>query len=347
MRITRSIIGLALVLHLTFSTRLARLEGVLESEISNSWLLWISYFFVLGAGWEIIGLPFSVSHHWIERAHGLSKQSYSKWALDKLKGYGVGAVLGTIALSLLSGSVHASLEYWWLTASLLFILLSVVLAQLAPVLLIPIFFKMKPLEPGPLKERLLALAAAFKIKVQDVYHLGLGEKTEKGNAAFLGLGKTKRIVIGDTLYEKFSGEEVEAVFAHELGHQVHDDLWKGLMLSAGSLVIAFGATQVLCTEWLWPGFETSAVRPFGMFIFFIALSVVQMPLGLLQHLLSRHCEREADKFAASLPNQTKYLADALEKLTYQNRGQFKPNAIVEFFTYSHPAPWRRITKLRA
>lgn len=345
--ITQSLIGLGLLVQFTISARLVHLEGYLESYTGNPFLLWILYFGSLVAAWEVISLPFAISHHWIERSHGLSKQTYVSWMIDRLKGYGVGAVLGSLTLGILYFSVTTTPDYWWLLTAVLFIFLSVVLAQLAPILLIPLFFKMKPMEPSALKERLLSLAARFEIKVKDVYHLGLGEKTEKGNAAFLGLGKTKRIVIGDTLYEKYAPEEVEAVFAHELGHQVHDDLWKGLILSSVLLVLGFWITFEICQEWLWPGFETGPLRPFGMLVFFVTLSIVQKPGGQLQRLFSRWRERMADGFAAGLPGQKKPLGDALEKLTYQNRGSFKPNAIYEFFTYSHPAPWRRIMKLQA
>jgi len=226
------------------------------------------------------------------------------------------------------------------------LLFSIVLAQLAPILLIPIFFKLEPMEDGSLKTRLLNLCQKFKIDVKEVYNLGLGEKTEKGNAAFVGIGKTKRIIIGDTLYKKFPEEEVEAVFAHELGHQVHNDLWKGIGLGAVILFVGFFIAQYLTTGILSSWFQTDISHPFGMFVFFIVLSIVQMPLNIAQTLFSRNRERAADAFAAEKIGLGKPLAGALERLTYQNWGYFKPNEWVEWLTFSHPAPWRRITKLR-
>jgi STE24 endopeptidase len=216
----------------------------------------------------------------------------------------------------------------------------VLLAQLAP-LLIPLFFKLKPMATSPLKEKLLSLCAGQGVKVEEVFHLGLGEKTEKGNAAFVGLGRTKKILIGDTLYEKYPEEQIEAVFAHELGHQVHNDIWKNIILSGLLTFVVFYVANALCQAWAFTYFDTSIDRPFGLFVFFALFSVCQFPTGLLMTAFSRQRERAADKFADNL-NRSKPLAEALEALTIQNKGLFHPNPIVEFFKYSHPAPWRRI-----
>jgi len=202
------------------------------------------------------------------------------------------------------------------------------------------------MEDSPLKKRLLDLCAKRDVEVKDVYHLGLGEKTEKGNAAFVGLGRTKRILIGDTLYEKFPQEQVEAVFAHELGHQVHNDLWRGLALASVLLILGFYFAQWICHEIIFDIIGTSITRPLGLFWFMIVLSLVQKPMGLFQVLFSRRAEQAADAFAKEEIGVGAQLADALERLTYQNFGCFKPLSWVEFFTYSHPAPWRRILGIR-
>jgi len=282
----------------------------------------------------------------VERSHHLSKQSYLSWFWDKIKGWLVGGILGCLFLFILYGCVSRFANDWWWVTALLFMFVSIGLAQLAPVVLIPIFFQLEPMETGPLKERLLKMCESFKVEVKDVYHLGMGEKTEKGNAAFVGLGKTKRIMIGDTLYKKFPPEQVEAVFAHELGHQVHNDLWKGILLSGLFLFLGFYLTDLALDKYFFPYFETDMSHPFGVLCFSVVFSIIQKPIGLFQTLFSRWRERMADQFAFERIGSGEKLADALEKLTYQNHGLFKPNSLIEFFTYSHPAPWRRITKLR-
>lgn len=322
------------------------LDDRVAQLFTSGYLRYFAFLGVLALTWEALSFPFSLCGYHVERRFGLSKQSLGSWLGDQLKGLALKIVFGAIVLSLVRISVDNAGSLWWLVCATLFFLFSIALAQLAPVLLIPIFFKMKPMVDGPLKQRLLELCRQFRIQVSEVYHLGLGEKTEKGNAAFMGLGKTKRIVIGDTLYEKYAPEEVEAVFAHELGHQVHNDLWKGLGLSTFLLYFSFWAAQTLAVSWAYPLAQTDITHPFGLLIFFALFSVIQIPLGVLQAAYSRSRERAADRFALNKAGLAASLADALEKLTIQNWGQFRPNPVLEFLTYSHPAPWRRITKLR-
>ncbi|NBX76807.1 MAG: M48 family peptidase [Proteobacteria bacterium] len=344
--ISSKILSTLLFLSFIVTHRFVRLEQILQSWGLSSLALWTVYFGALALLWELVSLPFSISHHWIERAHHLSKQSYLSWFGDRLKGYGVGGVIGFLALAVVVFSLRVAGDRWWLVTYICFVLLSVILAQLAPVVLIPLFFKLKPLEEGELKARLLALSDRFGVKVEDVYHLGMGEKTEKGNAAFVGIGKTKKILIGDTLYKNFPLEEVEAVFAHELGHQVHGDLIKGIVFSSIVLFISFFFSQLLCEELIFDAFKIDRTHPFGVLMFFVVLSVIQWPLGIQLNGFSRWRERLADRFAKEKFNSGDLLASALERLTFQNRGLFCPNVIIEFLTYSHPAPWRRISSLR-
>jgi STE24 endopeptidase len=344
---SKTLVGLFFVAALLVDSRGRELQVWLRQSVSGSYLVWLCYFGLLGAVWEVISLPFGFLHHWVERRFQLSKQSYGAWFVDRLKGWGVGIVLAVVVLSFIFASVHFWRPYWWIVCSVFLLLFSILLAQLAPVLLIPIFFKLKPMEDTPLKQRLLALCSKFGIDVKEVFHLGMSDKTEKGNAAFTGLGRTKRILIGDTLYEKFPPEQVEAVFAHELGHQVHNDLWKGIGLSVLTTFAGFYVAQALMGRYVEGWFDVAVETPFGMFLFFITLSVVQMPLGWLTLAFSRQREREADRFAAQTIGVAPALADSLERLTFQNRGQFRPSPIREFFGFSHPAPWRRILRLRA
>lgn len=344
--IVRSTLSLLIFVYLLKENRFALWESYLGNRISNLYLLWLAFFGSLFGAWEVVTLPLAVMHHWVERHYKLSRQSYGSWLWDKMKGYLIGAILGALVFGLILLCVSHLGPFWWAGTCTLLVFLSIVLAQLAPVIFIPLFFKLKPMENGELKTRLLKLSEKYGVTVSDVYHLGLGEKTEKGNAAFVGIGKTKRIIIGDTLYEKFSPEEVEAVFAHELGHQVHNDLWKGIFFSAISMYLTFFLADYIVHSQVFYRFETSLERPFGLLLFFTVLSLINLVTGFTQSVFSRWREREADRFAKLKSGSGEKLADALERLTYQNRGQFKPNAIVEFFTYSHPSPWRRILWLR-
>ena len=337
-----SLLKLGLLLAVIFAGTLDHWAVSLEQAGYGLWMRWLLFFGSMAAVSEIVSLPFSAGHQQVERRYGLSKQTWKSWWLDKLKTWVLAGVLGTAVLGLIYLSVAFFRQHWWFACATLLILFSVVLAQLTPVLLIPIFFKLEPMESGTLKDRLLKLCERFQVKVADVYHLGLGEKTEKGNAAFVGLWRTKRIIIGDTLYKKFPAEQVEAVFAHELGHQVHNDLWKGILASSFILYLTFFLANEFCMIVTWPLLHLDPPSPLGLFAFFVTLSILQMPFGVLQHGFTRHCERQADAFAREKIGSGIELANALERLTLQNFSYYRPNRLIEWLTYSHPAPWRRI-----
>ncbi len=338
--ILSTLISWAVTIVLLFTATGRELEWLINGRVSSLYAHWLIYFAILGMALTLIGFPSSFAGWRIERHFGLSKQKFGSWIGDQAKGLALGSVLAFVVLSALYFIVTKVGDLWWMVAGIFFFAFSVLLAQLAP-LLIPLFFKLKPMETSPLKERLLALCQSQGVRVEEVFHLGLGEKTEKGNAAFVGLGKTKKILIGDTLYEKYPAEQIEAVFAHELGHQVHNDIWKTILLSGGLTFGVFFLANWICQAWAFPYFDTTAERPFGLFVFFSLFSICQWPMGLLTTAFSRQRERMADKFADNL-QRSKPLAQALEQLTIQNKGLFRPNPIVEFFKYSHPAPWRRI-----
>lgn len=320
--------------------------GIAESlfaRTGSTFWTWVLYFVVLGTGWGVLSFPFELMSFWVERKFQLSRQTIGAWLMDKVKGLLVGGVLGGLVLCIFYLLALKLGGNWWWAGATFLVLFSILLAQLAPVILIPIFMKLEPMQASPLKERLLNLCRKHNVEVKDVYHLGLGEKTEKGNAAFVGLGRTKRIMIGDTLYKKFSEDEVEAVFAHELGHQIHNDLWKGIGMSTVFIYLSFFAGNVLLTRLFAP---MDVSNPALLLYFFVILGVIQLPIGVLQSAFSRHREHEADRFALERIGVGVHLGNALERLTFQNFGMFRPNPILENLTFSHPAPWRRITRLR-
>lgn len=323
------------------------LERALAPAAGRGFLLWAALFGSLALAWQAVSFPFAAAHWKVERHFGLSRQGFGSWTWDVAKGLLVGLAVGLPALGAFYASVRLFPEAWGAAAATFVVLFSILLAQLAPVVLVPLFFKLKPLEPGPLKERLLELARKFGVEVGDVYHIGLGQKTEKANAAFLGLGRTKRIVIGDTLYGRFPADEVVAVFGHELGHQVRGDLVRGILFSAAVTYAAFGAAQSLAERVVLSRAGVSAAEPYGFFLFLVVLGLVGAPLGVAGGIFSRARERGADAFAAERLGLAGPLADALERLTVQNFGLFRPHPVVEFLAYSHPAPARRILALRA
>src|SRR2546427_8395826 len=179
----------------------------------------------------------------LESKFKLSNQRFRSWIWDEAKGFLVGLVIATIVVELLYFTLRQWPQYWWLLAWGIFMVLFVALAQLAPVLLFPIFYKFEPLDNEDLRRRLVVLSERAGTRVRGVYRWKLSEKSKKANAALTGLGATRRIILADTLLDNYSADEVEAVLAHELGHHVHKHILKSIGVQAGVTLVGFWAAN--------------------------------------------------------------------------------------------------------
>ena len=178
---------------------------------------------------QIVEFPFSWFQGFVlEHRYGLSTQSGAHWLADQAKTATVGTMLAVAGASVVFLTLRWWPDGWWLVSALLFAVAMVGLARLAPVLILPIFYKFRPLDRPPLVERLMALAARARTDVVGVFEWVLSGHTRKANAALAGLGQTRRILLSDTLLAEYSDDEIEVVLAHELAHHVHRDLWRGI-----------------------------------------------------------------------------------------------------------------------
>ncbi len=211
-----------------------------ESLTDSSVLQVFVYFLVLGLAGELLGLPLDYIRGFsIEHRFGLSNQSRKAWFGDWFKSLLVGGVIGLGLAQLVYALLRTAGDRWWWIAASLTVLLMVLLAQVAPVVLLPLFYKYQPLDRPELKARLLALAEKCGARVVDVFELQLSAKSKAANAALAGLGRTRRILLGDTLLSRYSEDEIEAVLAHELGHHVHAHLWKLIGAQTGIVFLGF------------------------------------------------------------------------------------------------------------
>ena len=176
---------------------------------------------------KVLGLGLDYYSFRIEHRYQLSNLRTRAWVRDEIKGFLVGVILAAIVAELMYFIMRQAPQHWWLIAWAAFLGLFVLLAQLAPVLLFPIFYKFAPLENEELKERLVRLGERAGTRVRGVYQWKLSEKSKKANAALTGLGNTRRIILADTLLANYSTDEIEAVLAHELGHHVHGQKHSG------------------------------------------------------------------------------------------------------------------------
>jgi STE24 endopeptidase len=297
---------------------------------------------------EIVGLPLGFySGFLLERQYELSKETIGSWFADQAKSFGIGVVLAAIAAELVYGFIRLSPDRWWLTAGLTFTLLIVGLTNLAPVILLPIFYSVKPLDRDALRARLLALAERAGARVLGAYEWGLGEKTKKANAALAGLGGTRRILVSDTMLAEFSDDEIEVVLAHEIAHHVHGDIWKGIAFESALIVGGFFlASQVL--HGLAGAAGLRGVDDVaGLPLLLLAAGAVSLVMVPAAHAMSRGFERNADRFALDLTRNPRAFISAMRRLGAQNLAEEDPSKLVQWLFYSHPPVRDRIAAAQA
>jgi len=278
----------------------------------------------------------------LERRYKLSNQRFRSWVWDETKGFLVGLVLGGVVVELLYFTIRQWPQHWWVLAWVLFMVLFIVLAQLAPVVLFPIFYKFEPLDDEDLRRRLVVLSERAGTRVRGVYRWKLSEKSKKANAALTGLGATRRIILADTLLDNYTPDEIEAVLAHELGHHVHRHILKSILVQAGITLVGFWAAN-------WALHYSVDRRMFEELSDFANLPLLALVSVVLSFLLmpalnaySRYNERQADEYAFESVATVEPFVSAMNKLAEQNLAERTPSKWVEWFFHSHPSISRRL-----
>jgi Zn-dependent protease with chaperone function len=301
------------------------------------------YVLLLGAIFEILRLPLEFySGYRLEHRYGLSRMTLAAWLKDRLKGLALGAALSLAAAELLYGALARFPETWWLWVAAAGIAFVLVLAKLAPVVLFPLFFRFEPLRDEELARRLLALAARAGAPAVSVQVWKLGEKSRKANAALVGWGKTRRILVSDTLLAGHSREEIETILAHELAHHVHGDIRNGLGLEAGFIVLTlFLLSRALV--WATPRFGFAGLADFANLpLVLLVAGLVSLALLPATNAYSRWREWRADEFALRTTRDPGAFIGAMRKLAEQNLAEIAPHPVIEFLFSSHPAIGKRI-----
>jgi STE24 endopeptidase len=278
----------------------------------------------------------------LERRYKLSTQRIRSWVWDEIKGFLVGLVLGTVVVELLYYTLRQWPQHWWLLAWALFMGLFVLLAQLAPVALFPIFYKFEPLEDEDLRRRLVILGEHAGTRVRGVYRWKLSEKSKKANAALTGLGATRRIILADTLLDNYTPDEIEAVLAHELGHHVHRHILKSIFVQAGITLVGFWAANWVLhyavDQHMFEELSDFANLPLLLLVS-VVLSLVLMPA---LNAYSRYNERQADRYAFESIASVAPFISSMNKLAEQNLAERTPSKWVEWLFNSHPSISRRL-----
>ncbi len=325
----------------------ASLTNYIQSVIPNVWLQIAVYLLIFGGGLYLIDLPLTYYESFIlPHRFEISTQTRLGWISDQIKILLLGGIIGLLIIEIIYLILRHYPQTWWIWVSGFLLIFNVLFAYLAPVLLFPIFNKFTPLgnEYQELIERLKNLANKAGAHVEGIYAIDMSRRTKAANAALTGLGKTRRIIIGDTLLNSFTFDEIETVFAHELGHHVHKDIFYLLLISAISTVFGMYAVSLGLT-WSIHRFNLGFISNIAAFpLLLILLGAYQLITMPLVNAFSRWRESLADEYALQITKKGSAYASALVRLADQNLAEAEPEAWVELLLYSHPALSKRIAK---
>jgi STE24 endopeptidase len=311
-------------------------------------LLITLYFLALSVAVAIIDAPLTwYSGYLLPHRYGLSTQRPSAWLLDLVKSLAISLPIEILAVLFVYLLLAVSPNTWWLWTGLAMLLFTVVLANLAPILLLPLFYKLTPLPDGDVRQRALSLAAQAHTRVRGIYSMNMSTKTTAANAAVMGLGNTRRIVIGDTLLNHYTPDEIEVVVAHELGHQVHRDIPKLIIVQSvtmlgGLYLVNLALHAVVSAVPAYHGLSDPATMPLVAAV----LGVFGLVVLPLTNGFSRTVERQADGYALESTGKVDAFISAMTRLANQNLAELNPSPVVEFFLYNHPSIGNRLNFAR-
>ncbi len=291
----------------------------------------------------LAGLPLLIySAFYIEHRFGLSDQRFPAWGVDECKAAGLTFIVAILGIEVFYFFLRSCPGWWPLALAFVWILFSVGLTRIAPVVVVPLFFRYLPVDDEGLRGRLIALAGRAEISVMDICRIDLSKKTKKANAALIGLGKSRKIILADTLTDEFTPDEIEMVVAHEFGHHKFRHIWcllafSGFVATAGFYLLFLILGRV---SMFFGVANSSDLSILPVLVFLLMLfSFAVLPL---QNLFSRILEKQADRFALGLTGDPTIFVKVMEKLGAMNLSEASPSTIKKIFFYDHPPISERI-----
>ncbi|MEJ2544047.1 MAG: M48 family metallopeptidase [Calditrichaceae bacterium] len=343
LNISETVIYILLVLILIFGGWSVQLRNLALSWSGNVYLQLLIFTGLLGLIVSAFSVPLSfISGFWMEHLYNLSNQTFWAWLWEKIKAFLVGIILSVPLLLLFYYLLGHFPDTWWIWMATALFFFSVLIGRIAPVVILPIFYKFEKLDNEDIVNRMEKLADEGNFKLDGVYRFNMSKTTKKANAAFTGLGKSKRIILGDTLLDEFSLNEIESVFAHEVGHYVHKHLMINVAISTVSsflsLFIAHLVYNYMLNQIGFNGQTDLAALP----LLFLILTIISLISSPLTNMLSRSHERQADTYALKKSSNPAAFLTAMKKLAKINLADESPHPVIEFLFHSHPSINKRI-----
>lgn len=337
-------IGLLLLLALLFTPASNTLASLLAFPSPWSAAL---YLLTLAAGYGVIMAPLTYHYGFtLPHRYGLSKQNLASWLRDKVKAAGLELLLGLCLIIIVYWLIGHLPSLWWLVAAVIMFLVTLILTWLTPTFLIPLFFKLKPLEEGGLKEKLVNLARRARVDIAECLTMDLSSKATTANAMVSGWGKSRRIIFSDTLLQGYSWDEIEVTLAHELGHRLHHDIPKLIGIHAAIFLLVFCLANLALRAGVvlfsFQGISDIAGLPWLILVLAMFILVLQPALNWY----NRRVEIAADETALALSNNPQAFVSLMTKLTDQNLTEAEPSQWAKLLFYDHPTYNERVKLAR-
>ena len=342
---TEDILELAIIF-LLLPVLVAKIAG-LQWHLIWQALIFFGTLLVLGG---VVGMPFDIYHTFVlEKKYGFSTITWKLWLTDLVKSVLISAILMGVLLSAFMAFILYWPNSWWFWAWVFFTAFEILLLWLFPVVIAPLFNKYEPIKDEELKGKIEALLSKVGLKAKGIFQVDEGKRSKHTNAYFTGIGKTKRIVLFDTLLASHSQDEILAVLAHEIGHWKKKHILKQLIFMIAASFVGFYLIFLLVN---WP----PLYEAFGLYqtpvyaglllvsLYFSCIGFFFSPLGAW---ISRRYEREADQMANDLTGTSEPMMNALKRLAKDNLSKLHPHPWYVWFYYSHPPLLERIEYLNA
>ncbi|MBA7503653.1 Protease HtpX [subsurface metagenome] len=333
-------IGIVLLLALLLSGASAKLAEFLVFPLPLSAAL---YFLILAFGLGIMMAPLGYYQDFVlPHRFGLSHQKLASWLADRTKALALGLLLAVCLIIAAYWLIEFLPSLWWLAAWVIVLLVSLVLTLLAPTILVSLFFKSEPLPDGELKQRLACLAQRAGIDIKDIFTINLSSKSTTANAMLGGFGKTRRIILSDTMLKEYSTEEIEVALAHELGHHLHHDIARLFCVQAMAFLLAFYLANLALEGGValfpYQAIGDVAGLPWLLMVLLALFLILRIPLNWY----SRRIELAADKAALKLSDNPEGFINLMTKLTDQNLSEAEPVHWERVLFRDHPSYNERV-----
>lgn len=329
-----TIINFLIIVFLGFSAFSIKIAQNFQNGIFTKILY---FFFIIILIFIINSMISYFSSYKLEKKYSLSNENFKSWMFKNLKMLLVSEIIGIPIFLLTHIFILNFPKSWWIYLFLVLFILNIVLGIIAPVIIFPLFYKFTRLDDNNLIDRITQLSKKYNFKVKGVYKFDMSKETKKANAAFTGLGKSKRIILGDTLLEKFNNEEILSVFAHEIGHYKKNHILKTMFISTIILFVSLFGISFYKFE--------NPENLHNVFVVILFVSLIQFFASIFENYLSRKYEYEADDFSKDAMEDGLYLISALKKLKKINMADSEPHWLIELLFYSHPSIKKRINNL--